>query len=131
MTPVLDPDPAQALSVARLLSNSATIVKAVSRGIRQGTGTESTDPHLNNPAAATDLDTATTVSSHTPPAVTTPLEDAPAPSPAGEPPARVLTDSSPTEAGTTRGTAAASATGACREAGTGRDGDPLCQQTSC
>ncbi len=69
MTPVPDPDPvpAQALSVARLLSNSATIVKAVRRGIRQGTGTGSTDPHLNNPAAATDLDTATTVSSRTPP----------------------------------------------------------------
>jgi hypothetical protein len=129
MTPV--PDPARALSVARLHSNPATVVKAVSQGIYRGIETGSTVPHLINPAAVTDPDTATTVSSHTLPAATTPLEDVPAPSLAGEHPAWVGTDSTPTGAGTTRGTAAASATGVCREAGTGRDGDSLCQQTGC
>jgi hypothetical protein len=125
MTPVPDlvPDPVMALSAARLLSNSATTAKAVSRGICQGTGTGSTVPLLSNSEAVTDLDTAATVSSPIHPAATILLEVAPDPSPAGEPPALVGTESKPTEAGTTRGTAAASAIEACRGAGTGRDGE--------
>ncbi len=127
MTPVPDPVPVQvpALSAALLLSNSTTTVKAVSRGTLQGTRTGSTDPLLSNSEAGTDLDTAATVSSPIHPAATTLVEVVPDPSPAGEPPALVATESNPTGAGTTRGTAAASAIEACREAGTGRDGEPL------
>jgi hypothetical protein len=127
MTPRPDPGPVPvlALSAAHLLSNSNTTVKAVSRGTLQGTGTGSTDPRLSNSEAGTDLDTAATVSSPTLPAATALLEVVPDPSPAGEPPALVATESNPTGAGTTRGTAAASATEACREAGTGRGGESL------
>ncbi len=111
--PVPDPapDPVLALSAARLLSNSSTTAKAVSRWIHQGTGTGSTDPLLSNSEAGTEavteLDTAVTVKYPIHPAAATLLEVAPDPSPAGERPALGETESNPTEAGTTRGTAAA------------------------
>jgi hypothetical protein len=53
---------------------------------------------------------------------TIPPEVVPDPSPAGEPPVMLATELNPTGAGTARGTAAASATEARREASTGRDG---------
>jgi len=73
--------------------------------------------------AGTDPDTAAAVRSPTLRASTIPREAVPDPSPAGEPPDMSATDQRPTGAGTTRDTAAASATEARREAGTGRDGN--------
>jgi hypothetical protein len=130
-TPVPDPVPVPvlALSAARLLNNSTTTAKAGNRGMLQETGTGTTIPLPSSSVAGTVpvLDMAATVSFLTQPAATTLLEAAPDPSPAGELPAAVGTVSSPTEVGTTRGTAAAMAIEACREAcreaGTGRGGE--------
>jgi hypothetical protein len=126
MTPDPNLVPTPAPSVARPCSNPAPAVTAHNQETSRRIGTGSTDPFRINLVAATHPDMETTASSHTHTAATIPLEDEPALSPAEEPLVWAGPDSTPTGAGTTRGTTVASATGVCRETGPGRDGDAIC-----